>query len=67
MAMAVLPTLRQLQFLVAIVDTRHFGHAAERCRVTQSTLSAGLKELEDTVLQARLVRSEEHTSELQSH
>jgi LysR family hydrogen peroxide-inducible transcriptional activator len=53
--MAVLPTFRQLQFLVAVVDTRHFGHAAERCRVTQSTLSAGLKELEESVLQARLV------------
>ena len=53
--MAILPTLRQLQFLVAVVDARHFGRAAERCRVTQSTLSAGLKELEDKVLQARLV------------
>lgn len=52
--MPILPTLRQLQFLVAVVDLRHFGRAAERCRVTQSTLSAGLKELEN-VLQAKLV------------
>jgi LysR family hydrogen peroxide-inducible transcriptional activator len=52
--MTVLPTLRQLQFLVAVVDLRHFGRAAERCRVTQSTLSAGLKDLEN-VLQAKLV------------
>jgi LysR family hydrogen peroxide-inducible transcriptional activator len=52
--MTILPTLRQLQFLVAVVDLRHFGRAAERCRVTQSTLSAGLKDLEN-VLEARLV------------
>jgi len=49
-----LPTLRQLEYLIAVVDLRHFGHAAERCHVTQSTLSAGLRELE-TVLQAELV------------
>jgi len=39
-------TLRQLEFLVALDDTAHFGHAAERANVSQSTLSAGLKELE---------------------
>lgn len=40
------PTLRQLRFLVALADELHFGHAAARCFVTQSTLSTGLKELE---------------------
>lgn len=49
-----LPTIRQLQYLTAIVELGHFGHAAERCHVTQSTLSAGLKELE-TLLGAELV------------
>lgn len=49
-----LPTLRQLEYLIAVIDLRHFGHAAERCHVTQSTLSAGLRELE-TLLQAELV------------
>lgn len=44
--MAPLPSFRQLQYLVALADELHFGRAAERCRVTQSTLSAGLKELE---------------------
>lgn len=53
--MTILPTLRQLQFLVAATDTRHFGRAAERCNATQSTLSAGIKELEENVLQARLI------------
>ena len=41
-----LPTLRQLRFLVAVVERRHFGAAAEACNVSQSTLSAGILELE---------------------
>jgi LysR family hydrogen peroxide-inducible transcriptional activator len=41
-----LPTLRQLQYLIAVVELKHFGHAAERCFVTQSTLSAGIQDLE---------------------
>ena len=44
--MKVLPTLRQLRYLVAVADLRHFGRAAEECNVTQSTLSAGIQELE---------------------
>lgn len=44
-----LPTLRQLQYLVALEDTGHFGKAAESCFVTQSTLSASLRELESLV------------------
>ena len=50
----ILPTIRQLQYLVALVDLNHFGQAAERCHVTQSTLSAGIAELEN-LLQATLV------------
>lgn len=42
-----LPTLRQLRYLCALAEYRHFGHAAEACLVTQSTLSAGLQELEN--------------------
>lgn len=45
--MKVLPTLRQLRFLVAVVEHCHFGKAAEACLVGQSTLSAGVQELED--------------------
>ncbi len=41
-----LPTLRQLRYLVALERERHFGRAAESCFVTQSTLSAGIQELE---------------------
>ncbi|NQU59108.1 MAG: hydrogen peroxide-inducible genes activator [Rhodospirillales bacterium] len=41
-----LPSLRQLRYLVTVVDKRHFGQAAEACFITQSTLSASIKELE---------------------
>ena len=43
---AYLPSLKQLQYLVALRRYGHFGKAAEACFVTQSTLSAGLRELE---------------------
>lgn len=43
----ILPTLRQLQFLVALGETGSFSRAAEACHVTQPTLSAGIKELEE--------------------
>ncbi|MFN4222559.1 MULTISPECIES: hydrogen peroxide-inducible genes activator [Novosphingobium] len=41
-----LPTLKQLQYLVALHEHGHFGRAADACYVSQSTLSAGLRELE---------------------
>lgn len=50
----ILPTLRQLQYLVAVMELRHFGRAAERCFVSQSTLSAGIRELE-TLLSIQLL------------
>ncbi|MBP2276617.1 MULTISPECIES: hydrogen peroxide-inducible genes activator [Sphingomonas] len=44
-----LPTLKQLQYLAALQDHGHFGRAAEACFVTQSTLSAGIRELETLI------------------
>lgn len=41
------PTLRQLEYLVAIADVRHFRRAAERVNTTQPTLSGQLKVLEE--------------------
>ena len=43
------PSMKQLQYLVALADTRHFGQAAERCHITQSTLSAGIRDLESVL------------------
>ncbi|MBB3981543.1 LysR family hydrogen peroxide-inducible transcriptional activator [Sphingobium fontiphilum] len=54
-----LPTLKQLQYLVALKEHGHFGKAADSCFVTQSTLSAGIRELEtliDVVLVERTRR-----------
>ena len=45
--MAYLPSLKQLTYLVALAKELNFTRAAETCFVGQSTLSAGLKELED--------------------
>jgi LysR family transcriptional regulator, hydrogen peroxide-inducible genes activator len=39
--------LRDLRYLVTLADTRHFGKAAARCHVSQPTLSAQLKKLEE--------------------
>ncbi|MCI4666413.1 MAG: hydrogen peroxide-inducible genes activator [Neomegalonema sp.] len=55
-----LPSFRQLRFLVALADELHFGRAAARCNVTQSTLSAGLKELESTLGIVVAERSKRH-------
>ncbi len=44
-----LPTLKQLQYLVALRQHGHFSRAAESCFVSQSTLSAGLRELESLI------------------
>ncbi len=49
LAATYLPTLKQLQYLVALHDSGHFGRAAEACFVTQSTLSAGIRELETLI------------------
>jgi LysR family transcriptional regulator, hydrogen peroxide-inducible genes activator len=49
-----LPSVRHLRHLTALHDHGHFGRAAEACHVTQSTLSASIKELE-SVLRVALV------------
>jgi len=40
-------TLQELRYLVALAETKHFGQAAQRCHVSQPTLSTQLKKLED--------------------
>ena len=40
-------TLTELKYVVALAQERHFGRAAQRCFVTQPTLSLALAKLED--------------------
>ena len=37
----------KLEFIIALAREKHFGHAAEACGVTQPTLSAAVKQLEE--------------------
>ncbi|PCJ34358.1 MAG: LysR family transcriptional regulator [Cellvibrionales bacterium] len=55
--MASQPTLKQLRYLCAVAQSLHFGKAAKACFVTQSTLSAGINELEQVLGAALLERS----------
>jgi DNA-binding transcriptional LysR family regulator len=41
--------LDKLEFLLALAQEKHFGRAADACGVTQPTLSAGLKQLEESL------------------
>ena len=40
------PTLKQLQYFIALTETEHFGRAADRCFVSQSAFSNAIQELE---------------------
>jgi LysR family hydrogen peroxide-inducible transcriptional activator len=48
------PTVKQLQYFLALVDAGHFGRAAAACFVSQSALSSGIAEFEE-ILGAQLV------------
>ncbi len=50
------PTLRQMEYLIALEKEKSFSAAADICNVTQSTLSAGIKELENILDQNLVVR-----------
>jgi len=41
------PSIRQLEYLVALASTRHFGRAAKACAVTQPALSLQIRQLEE--------------------
>ncbi|MDF1792619.1 MAG: LysR substrate-binding domain-containing protein [Thalassobaculaceae bacterium] len=42
-------SLRDLEYLVAVAEHGHFGRAADACHVSQPSLSAGVRKIEDTL------------------
>ncbi|MDW8311115.1 MAG: hydrogen peroxide-inducible genes activator [Burkholderiales bacterium] len=57
-----MPTIAQLRYLIALHEEGHFGRAAERVFVTQSTLSAALRELEETLDVVLVERDRRHVA-----
>lgn len=53
-------TLRELQYLIVLNQTRHFGQAAEACFVTQPTLSTQIRKLEDELGVQLFERNQRH-------
>jgi LysR family hydrogen peroxide-inducible transcriptional activator len=60
--MAALPSLQQLRYLIALQEEGHFGRAAEKCFITQSTLSASLRDLESTLDVTLVERDRRHVA-----
>jgi len=60
--MAALPSLQQLRYLIALHEEGHFGRAAEKSFITQSTLSASLRDLEATLDATLVERDRRHVA-----
>lgn len=59
--MSYMPTLKQLQYLIALADHKTFSAAAHHCHITQPTLSAGIAALENLLGQELVDRSHNKT------
>ena len=57
MPIGTIMTLTELRYIVTLAQERHFGRAAERCFVSQPTLSVAVKKLEEELEVALFERS----------
>lgn len=57
-----LPTLRQMQYFVALAEAGSFSRAAAACNVTQSTLSDAIRQVEEVIGVSLVDRSNRMTS-----
>lgn len=55
-----LPSIKQLQYVLALHEHQHFGRAADACYIGQSTLSAAIANLEET-MNAQLLERDHKT------
>lgn len=55
-------TLTELRYIVTLAQEQHFGRAADRCHVSQPTLSVAVKKLEDELNVALFERSKTRVS-----
>ncbi len=55
-------TLTELRYIVTLAQEQHFGHAAERCHVSQPTLSIAVKKLEEELDTAIFERTKSRVS-----
>ncbi len=55
-----LPSIKNLQYLITLEQTLHFAKAAQQCFVSQSTLSAGIAKLETDLGVELVERSNKH-------
>lgn len=56
------PTLRQLEYVVAVFDSQHFGRAARHCNVSQPTLSVQVALVEEGLGTPLFERTSSHVS-----
>ena len=59
--------IKQLKYLIALDQTRHFGQAAAACHITQPTLSMRIRNLEEELNLTLIQRGQRFDDKLKRH